>query len=318
MTDLYSNLFKWAHRQDENFLTEAFAFILNRLLTAQPESGRKFVAWLCFGTDEQDRFPGPLKVSTQITVEEGRPDIWVTAPGLIAFVEVKKESDLGDGQLQRYRKHLSGRSELVKGLVLLTRYRVEVPPPPEGPDRRVRWSEVANQLRGFGPTDPVTDYLIEQFLEFLRRQVMSVERVGWEYVAGVTAQRRLLAMLAKALELANVGVHRASAGWDEVGYYIEGKKFWIGTEYAHPHLLFLSFADAKPDIERLKATGRVQFDSKGKPYLPFDLTSEGTCFLARSADAQLALLADFVREACQIARDCSDVPQEPPPASPPP
>lgn len=76
MQNLLCNLCRWAHRQDENFVTEACAFLLDYLLDHEPHLGRSLLAFLCggptgFWNDETHR---PV-VTTQWSTEEGRPDI---------------------------------------------------------------------------------------------------------------------------------------------------------------------------------------------------------------------------------------------------
>jgi hypothetical protein len=115
--------------------------------------------------------------------------------------------------------------------------------------------------------------------------------------------RNLVVMLGKALELAGIERYRASAGWDWIGYYLEGTQFWIGIEYKFPQELFLTFHDAKPDLDRFRQSGRGAFDSKGQAYYAFDLRNEAHCFLARSADGQLDLLRQFVESAFRDARE---------------
>ena len=43
MSNLFSNLYQWPHRQVENFVTETFAFVLPRLVEAEPKLGKRFV-----------------------------------------------------------------------------------------------------------------------------------------------------------------------------------------------------------------------------------------------------------------------------------
>lgn len=168
MSDLYSSLFKWAHRQDENFLTDAFAFILKRLLASEPELGRQFVMWMCFGKEQQTGFVGELKVATQTTIKEGRPDIWIRGENSLALVEVKKGSGLGDRQMERYREILEKSNATHCRLVLLTHYTVDFGDDDVKPDISVRWGEVATQLNQIPAVCPITKFLIGEFITFLR------------------------------------------------------------------------------------------------------------------------------------------------------
>lgn len=307
MADLFSTLFRWAHRQDENFLTDGFVFIVNRLLTEEPETGHAFLQWLCFGSEEASGFEGPLRVTTQVTVREGRPDIWITGRDSLTLIEVKKDSGLGPDQLQRYRAILRKSGKTHQRLVLLTRYAVEFEEGVEPPERHVRWSEVADRMRCLETSCPITGFLIGQFLEFLSGLVMTIEAVTPEVIAGTIALRRLVNMLDKALELAKVPVHQARSGWDAVGYYLDKKHFWVGIEYKCPHLVSLGFIDASPDLDRFQSLGWGKTDG-GFPYFGFDMRDETVGFLTLAADAQLAELTKFVEKAYKAAKDSLPLP----------
>ena len=82
MQNLCCNLHRWLRRQDENFVTESFAFLLNVLLDRDPNLGRELIGWLCFGKDRS--FPllvgETITITVQGAVEEGQPDIWIESP----------------------------------------------------------------------------------------------------------------------------------------------------------------------------------------------------------------------------------------------
>jgi hypothetical protein len=48
--NLLVRLHKWAWRQDENFLTESLAFVLEHLLENEPEAGVRIVALMTGGS----------------------------------------------------------------------------------------------------------------------------------------------------------------------------------------------------------------------------------------------------------------------------
>lgn len=91
--DLFSCLFRWAHRQGENFTTEGFVWLLNLLLEKAPTVGREFVSYLCFGRPKPEVLEAQrVQVATQEVTAEGKPDICIETPRLLAFVEVKTGS----------------------------------------------------------------------------------------------------------------------------------------------------------------------------------------------------------------------------------
>jgi hypothetical protein len=90
--NLFCNLFRWAHRQDENFLTECLAFLARHLLQRERLTGERFLGWLCFGQEDPHPFEQTPAVTTQESMEEGRPDIRIESPEVLCVVEVKKDS----------------------------------------------------------------------------------------------------------------------------------------------------------------------------------------------------------------------------------
>jgi hypothetical protein len=297
MDNLFCNLFRWAHRQDENFLTECLAFLIRYLLQKEPATGLRFLGWLCCDDERSHQFDPHTTVTTQVTTEAGRPDVRIESSQALCLVEVKKESPLGEHQLERYRSVLNRSSRGVKWLVLLTVHAVHFEEDAEKPERHVRWSDVASWLRRQELSDTVSRFLVEQFLDFIKSEVTTVEQISWEYLNGVRALRNLVGMIGRGLELGNIPIHQQSSAADRIGYYIDRKQFWAGVWYEYPQLVCFSFWDARVDLEKFRSLGRGKLNSKGQPYFDLDLSSEATHFFARSAESQLALLKAFLGDA---------------------
>ncbi len=121
--NLFARLHKWAARQDENFLTESLAVLLEQLLILVPEAGVKLVNRLTGGfIDSTAAEASTIEVRTQVEAESGRPDLEFRTPSKLAWVEVKVESALRAGQLEGYRVLLAESGFKKTRLVLLTRY----------------------------------------------------------------------------------------------------------------------------------------------------------------------------------------------------
>src|ERR1700688_2325476 len=105
--NLLLRLHKWAWRQDENFLTEAFAHLLRQLLESEPEAATELLSLLTASflkvRVEDTRL---VEVHTQVVETEGRPDLELRTAKQQVYVEVKVESEPGAGQLLRYRRLL--------------------------------------------------------------------------------------------------------------------------------------------------------------------------------------------------------------------
>ena len=119
--NLFSSLYRWARRQDENFTTEGFTWLLGYLVREEPEAGRAIVSWVCLGNCHHP-LREPVLITTQQITPDGKPDIRIDANELVALVEVKKGSGLSKDQLPRYRAALNRmKGDRRRRLILLTR-----------------------------------------------------------------------------------------------------------------------------------------------------------------------------------------------------
>jgi putative zinc finger/helix-turn-helix YgiT family protein len=306
--NLFGSLFRWAHRQDENFLTESLVFLARHLLRQEPATGAKFLGWLCFGQESSHPFEHVTTVSTQISTEGGRPDVRIESCEALCLLEVKKESPLGECQLERYRTVLNQSPRAIKQLALLTIYAMPFENGAEKPDRQIRWFQVASWLQRQEFRDPVSCFLVEQFLDFLRSEVTTVEQVSRDYLNGVVALQNLVGMIGKALE--NLPNPRPKSIWKSIGYYLDGGRFWAGVLYQWPNLVCFGFTDVRiADVEKFRKLlepalkhGPVLWDDKYGPHFMLNLDSEPSHFFSLSADSQLALLKDFFEEAYRVCK----------------
>ncbi len=195
---LLLRLHKLAVGNDENFLTETLAFLLDHLLVQEPPLCLELFNLLTGNLWRLGEEDLPIfEVKTQVGTVEGYPDIQIQGIGHLGFIEGKVEAPLGNRQLERYRKVLkkSGMPNTV--LSLLTRYPVEFGENEEKPDVVVRWHEVAQWIEeGIAkPCKDITRYLFRQFLGLLRGRGMTMDTVGWEMPEGVRSLRSLMEML---------------------------------------------------------------------------------------------------------------------------
>lgn len=306
MSNLFSNLYQWLHRQDENFVTESFAFILRRLLEADTTLGNTLVRWLCFAADSPISLEGQQwGVTLQETVREGRPDIWLRSRRAFLLVEVKKRSGLGKKQLERYRRILDQSGAEIKQLVLLTESPVKVGGNAEKADHEVRWHKVAEWLRANPSADPVANFLMRQFIDFLEEQRIAVQQVGKEYLPGVEAFLRLVAMLEKSIQDCGLGFAR-SYQQNRFGFYLDKpmhKAFLVYVNYKTPGLLLFRFEEAKLDKDKFLTLGSGKIVG-GKAVFEFNLSGQTPDFFSLSADDQIKLVTDFIKTSYAKATGC--------------
>ena len=297
--DIFSALAKYNSAADEDYLTEAFVFVVRFLLMRERSIGLNILNNLCvennefsFGEDEK------ISVTTQETTEQGTPDIKIASPDKLIYVEVKHDSPLGYDQISRYKKALESSVKPIKHVVLLTRFAVDFEGEEERPYKHVRWFEVYNWLANIGPKakDPISIYLIESFKSFLEAKQMTIQRIGWEYINGVPAFNNLIDMLEVAIKGASLRVHQRSAGWDRKGFYVEGTEFLCSVSYNNPLVIAFHMVDkTKFNKELVKSpTYEVR---EGRQRMWFRLPLEKVHFFSLDKDEQLGELMKFVRTA---------------------
>src|SRR5947208_2628268 len=138
--NVFLRLHKWAWRQDENFLTESLAVVLEQLLVLAPAVGTRLVARLTGGFIElPPDDASAIEIRTQVGAGEGRPDLEIRTPLRLVWIEVKVESELRTGQLEGYRVLLRECGIEQTRLILLTRYPVVFQAEDARPDGEVRW-----------------------------------------------------------------------------------------------------------------------------------------------------------------------------------
>ena len=267
--NVFSSLFKYGRGVDENYLTEALVFLLNLLLKRLPEEGLA-LANLLGGVSQGALFSDPhsLEISTQVTVEQGRPDIEIRdGSDVLVYVEVKHDSDLGQDQLERYQEQLLASGIPTTRLVLLTRSRYSSPATTLSPSEyhHLRWYEIYNRLSAIETSDDVCEYFSQCLMDFLEEKKMSMKQVGWEYITGVPALLDLTDMMetAIAVVMPDSGLKR-TAGWSWRGFYLY-EKYFFGMRYAEP--LLVVFEDDRgnnPSFKQSLDLTTAHFFSLGK------------------------------------------------------
>lgn len=308
--NLFLRLHKWAWRQDENFLTEAFAFILEYLLEHETEAAVRLLDNATNGFFRLRREEAVLMdVRTQAPHVEGRPDLELRTARQLAFVEVKSEFEVDQDELGRYRTILEQSSLPQTTLILLTRYPANLNPKREVPDVSIRWYQVAEwieQERNRYAFQAVSDFLVKQFLSFLTERRMIMGQVTWELTGGV---RSLLALRVMLYEAANAcGFHPLIGAWqDFMGVRLNGWSYRVGIYYDKPEVLRFETWDRKVNKEAAEqfGIGKV-YPWKSKPgfgwYREIVLEAEEAHFFARSKANQLQFLETYLEECLELVK----------------
>ncbi len=302
--NVFTALAKYNSASDENYLTESFVFVINSILQCEHPIGVQILNQLCVNDSDFCFDIGEdISVSTQKTTEEGTPDIKVSSPDKLIYIEVKHDSPLGHRQISRYKKALELSVASIKHVVLLTRFAIDIEEQEEKPYRHIRWFQVYNWLTEARDKskDPIGIYLIDALRSFLEVKQMSLQRVGWEYINGVPALNNLVTMLEVAIQGASVSIYSKSAGWDYKGFWLDDKKFISVIYYDNPLVITFEIAD-KTKYDKDFLTEPSYELREGRERLWFRLPLEDIHFFSLDKDRQLEEITNFVKTAYSDAK----------------
>jgi len=296
--NIFTTLAKYNSAIDENYLTESFTFVINTLLHRERPIGINILNQLCVKNDEFSfNTDEVISVSTQETTEQGIPDIKISSPDKLIYIEVKHDSPLGYKQLERYKRALEPSMANIKHVVLLTRFMVDFGEE-ERPYKHARWYEIYNWLSNARTRikDPICVYLIDSFNSFLEVKQMSLQKVSWEYINGVPAFNNLITMIEVAIQSTKIPIHGKSAGWDYKGFWLKGKEYWCGVNTIdNPLIITFELIDkTKYNKELLEEHGYEVRENVKEIW--FRLSLEKIYFFSLDKDKQLEEITKFIKQ----------------------
>lgn len=323
--NLFLRLHKWAIRQDENYLTETLAVVLEQLLVLAPAVGTRLVSQITGGfIDRPEDEASAIEIRTQIETGSGRPDLEIRTLNRVAWIEVKAESVLRVGQLEGYRILLAESGVPETQLILLTRYRETYAADAVRPDLELRWFEVADWFESELPTaimaGEVPGFLVQQFLEFLEARRMTLVHVSKFMPEGLLAVANLMSMLLEAAGACGVKA-RKSADWESLGLNLDGMKYWIGVTFSDPeNLWFATRCKIDPVAASTLGVGELSEETwvpgRSRWWRNLELESEAVHFFSRTKIGQMECLEGFLRECLSQARSIETADQPPIPDEP--
>jgi len=292
--NLFSTLSRF-NSSEENFLTESFVYLLNQLMLREPEQCISFLQKLIGKETIEFSDEFIVSITTQLSLEEGRPDICIqTTPDTLFFIEVKHDSPLHIGQLEAYYSELLKSGKTKTKLILLTRSKQTAIQTTLSKSNfeQVCWYEIYNWLLLIKKRNEIINYLITDFLLFLEEKAMNLVKVEWEYPNGLKAFINLTNMLQAVIEEVDDSKLKRTGGWSWRGFYI-GNVF-CGVRYDKPNLIV---------FENNLGTN---------PTFKIDYSIEKEHFLAFSKEEQFESLVKFIKESFEKYRllDLSEPLQE--------
>ncbi len=305
--NLFGSLSRWASSQQENFLTESFARLIEILRDTVPDTFADLISFITNGAVDIAGEQSPeVTISTQVSADDSNyPDLEIKGPDLLIWVEVKDASPMNPDQLARYSKLLEARSVEQKSLVFLSRSTSELPDVPLLA-KPLSWTAIAEWLREAEDWDetraelPVASFVTREFYEFLEEKGMAVEKIGWELIPGVYSLRDLQTMMSETLQtLLSSRIWAAGShvytGWGIYGEESSNRTVaYLFVNYGVPEEIRFSVQNELLKEELQHVWEPHDRDSSRRT---LDMTSEEVHFLALSSTSQRRVLHDFV-ESC--------------------
>lgn len=300
-SNLLYNLHRLAIVQDENFITESFSYILQKLIESEIEVSlfilnNIFGEFYRIGSNEISA----VSIATQISTPYGKPDIEIKGPSFLFYIEAKIESGFGIDQLDRYRRALNESGAESTALITFTRYPLFIEEKSSKPDKAIRWHQIVEWLEEAEICDLVNRYLRDEFITFMKLRGIAMEPVRWELTEGIRSFQNLLTMISEALSATNVSIYSKSGAWDWHGYYIEDKHFFIGIYLSNPSVIELnSEVPLKENIPDNIEVGMIEYDCWKNQ---LDMSSEDIHFFARNKQSQLLCIEEFIKDSIEFGR----------------
>ncbi len=293
--NLLKALNKFAHRQNENFITESFLHLLIHLIEFEPKVGIDLINKLSSKKiDWKEEESKRISIQSQIKTDEGIPDIVIRSVDKLMYIEVKVESDFSHNQIKRYKKVLK-KSECTKThLTVLTRYPYTENSESEIPDSSFRWHHIVDWLDKLVEDidNNVSHFIINQFVNFLKMKGIAMGKISWELINGLKSYNNLMVMLREAIVANKLKKTRGSSQGDS-GFYLDD--YWVGITFENPNIICIATNNPIKETKN-KQTKLGLLDENKCWYNELDMEAEKVNFFALSKEGQVQCLEKFIRE----------------------
>jgi hypothetical protein len=161
------------YKREEDFWTEAFAHLLEHLMTFDYKVAQQLLLRISKGIFDLSRYDSSdIKIETQNHVKQGITDIEITAPDFGVVIENKVEANLGYRQIEKYKDHLKNNKTKFL-IIVLSKYTIQLENQEEAIS--LRWFEVHQYLTEINQDQLSVEscFLLNQFLGFLQAKGQS-------------------------------------------------------------------------------------------------------------------------------------------------
>jgi hypothetical protein len=341
--NLFISLHHWVSRQDENFTTDAFVYLLKYLQISEEPIFLKLVSSLSDGLiDTNIDKSHQIKISTQYRSENTIQDIEIETTNKLIFVEVKLGSGLDRKQVSTYLDLLRKSQYKPENTKLVCLTRSPISSDITDGTFPLRWYQVAEWFeQELNSTNRETsNFLIASFLEFLAFQNATLTKVSstisqglvnYQNIAGdqsiLNKRFKSLDKLAQINELKPLhdlmllifetlkeivgenlikfdsGNNRSGRGF--VAYNINKLEYFIYIEYKQPEtLIFETFYRVIEKEQENLRLGKIVFEYKRLRWVNrIDLLTLD--FFGLNKQDQLNLLKETIKTNLDFAKSVS-------------
>lgn len=297
-------------RKPEDFLSEVFVFVLNRLKKRHPALAAEIICRLSGNTVQvQPADASRVEVTTRHTLPNGsRPDITINGAKFLLHVEVKRSDPVNDKhlrkQLKNYLADLEQRTEIPQRWAVLLAHRSFDDILEDIPDHRlfakpIYWYEIAEGIAdgSDGVVAGATKFLVRQFIEFLKEEGLAVDRVRPSVLNGAKSLMHLNNQVVKTLR--DQGVRPKTYGWvDGTGHKFSWSDIPCEVAYHYDYsqaLVFYAKVGARKRLSgRLNDQGWEDVEDEPSWKSKELNLEEVDFFAAKSSAIQGKVLNDFI------------------------
>jgi len=263
---LFATLYKYSTGQDknekkENYLTQCFVFILNRMLRHDKPAALELLGVLC-GDDSlfsDDESPS-IEPHKRIPGTRYTPDITIKGHNAKVFIEVKwnkRVDDAEEEKLREYKRRLPNRTKVQhRKLVLLTKFHEAT----SVPHNKTRWTDIERKLDSLDVWCEVNKYILNEFKKYLKEEgMLQFEKVDDVYSDGLRAFFNMWKMAKLVTETALGQDCKEYILPEFVGWQTKDKAFLTGIYFEDPDKLWFEF-DTGRSRKRIKDERALNID----------------------------------------------------------
>ena len=306
----------------ENFLSQAFLFLVRKLLESEKKESQEFAKELLGKICNLDFFAEKnIWLTTEEKITTGRLDIKIETSSKLIYLENKVDAGFGNLQLERYKEDLDKQQKNVKKIILITKYVVD------NESKKIAnvawlWYKVydiiENLKKKYIKDSPKTDidlFFVDHLSAYIKEERMTIKKVSSVFTEGIKSMLNLIEQIRFVLGEKDCKITARSAGEKFNGFYFKvsedsSVQDWIGIfyydNYRKPSQDQMVFELKELEIPRdavSKCNFHIEFDKKRFSEPSLILSFEDCNFFTFEKDKQLDILREFLQEGMNLIKE---------------